>query len=360
VLVGLYFERSIELIVGILGILKAGGAYLPFDPIYPAERIAFMIEDARPRVLLTHTECLERVQGVLAAVATAGATGAALVETLTVLVIDAETARVAGEPAIAPEDLARPEHLAYCIYTSGSTGRPKGVLIEHRQVVRLLMNDRSPFAFGETDIWTLFHSSCFDFSVWEMYGALLYGGRLVVVPRAVAQDPGAFAQLVARERVTVLNQTPTSFYNFARAVLASGAELALRTVIFGGEALTPLHLRAFKAAYPAAKLVNMYGITETTVHVTVEDVSDEDIAANRSVIGRPIPTTTTYLMDGRLRLVPVGVPGELCVGGEGLGRGYLRRDELTQQRFVPNPYRTTERLYRSGDLARQLPDGRMV
>ncbi|ACB75250.1 non-ribosomal peptide synthetase [Opitutus terrae] len=358
-LVGLYFERSIELIVAILGVLKSGGGYLPFDPIYPPERIAFMLADAQPRVLLTQPECLERVQRVIATLA-AETGGGEVAAALTVVALEDGAALLADESAAAPEEIARPEHLAYCIYTSGSTGRPKGALIEHRQVVRLLLNDRLPFAFGADDVWTLFHSCCFDFSVWEMYGALLYGGRLVIVPRAVAQDPAAFAELVAREQVTVLNQTPTSFYQFARTVLARREQLALRVVIFGGEALAPLHLREFRAAYPAVRLVNMYGITETTVHVTVEDVSDVDIAANRSTIGRPIPTTTTNLLDGQLQLVPVGVPGEICVGGEGVGRGYLKRDELTRARFVVNPYRSAERLYRSGDLAKQLPDGRMI
>lgn len=343
VLVGMYFERGVDLVVAILAILKAGGAYLPFDPLYPPERIAFMLEDAQPRVLLTEPRHEAFCRSLPANE-----------------IVVADEATLLGEPATAPADATRPEQLAYCIYTSGSTGKPKGALIEHRQVVRLMVNDRLPFAFGADDVWTLFHSCCFDFSVWEMYGALLYGGRLVIVPRAVAQDPAAFVQLAARENVTVLNQTPTSFYNFAREVLRLRVGLALRYVVFGGEALLPLHLREFKAAHPAVRLVNMYGITETTVHVTVTEVSDDDIAANRSNVGGPIPTTTTYLMDAHLKLVPAGVPGEICVGGEGVGRGYLRRDELTRQRFIANPYRPAERLYRSGDLARQQPDGSMI
>ena len=343
VLVGLYFERGVDLVVAILAILKAGGAYLPFDPLYPPDRITFMLEDAQPRVLLTEPKHEAFCRALQAN---------------ELVVVD--DAALRDEPTTPPADATRPEHLAYCIYTSGSTGKPKGALIEHRQVVRLMINDRLPFTFGADDVWTLFHSCCFDFSVWEMYGALLYGGRLVIVPRAVAQDPAAFVELAARERVTVLNQTPTSFYNFAREALRQSAKLALRYVIFGGEALLPLHLREFKAAHPATRLVNMYGITETTVHVTVTEVSDEDIATNRSNVGGPIPTTTTYLVDAQLKLVPAGVPGEICVGGEGVGRGYLRRDELTRQRFIANPYRPAERLYRSGDLARQLPDGKLV
>jgi amino acid adenylation domain-containing protein len=343
-LVAVCLDRSSDLVAALLGVLKSGGAYLPLDPAYPRDRLAFTVQDAQVRHLVTTTTlaaCItEPVQNVTH--------------------LNADAAALAALPATAPAVTTRPEHLAYCIYTSGSTGRPKGALLEHRQVTRLMINDRLPFAFGADDVWTLFHSCCFDFSVWEMYGALLYGGRLVIVPREVAQDPAAFLQLVARERVTVLNQTPTSFYNFAREALRQGAALALRYVVFGGEALVPLHLREFRRTYPAVKLINMYGITETTVHVTVREVSDQDIAENRSNIGGPIPTTTTYLMDPQLRLVPVGVPGEICVGGEGVGRGYLRRDELTRQRFLANPYRSDERLYRSGDLARQLPDGSMI
>ena len=224
-----------------------------------------------------------------------------------------------------------------------------------------MINDRMPFAFDADDVWTLFHSCSFDFSVWEMFGALLYGGRLVVVPRDVGRDPALFAELVVRERVTVLNQTPSAFYEFAQEILRERSKpLALRYVIFGGEALQPSRLRAFKDAYPAVKLINMYGITETTVHVTAAEVSDTDIAENLSNIGRPIPTTTAYLFDEKLRLVPVGVPAEIFVGGQGVGRGYLRREELTQQRFVSDPNHPGERLYRSGDLARHLPDGSMV
>ncbi len=343
-LVAVCLDRSIDLVMALLAVLKAGGAYLPLDPSYPAERLAFTLRDAQ-------------VAHLVSTLALAGRPGEAVAHAT---LLDRDAAVIAARPASAPVTGGRPEDLAYCIYTSGSTGQPKGALLEHRQVVRLMINDRMPFAFGETDVWTLFHSCCFDFSVWEMYGALLYGGRLVIVPREVAQDPGLFVPLVAREGVTILNQTPTSFYNFAAEAVRTGARLALRTVIFGGEALAPLHLRAFHAGYPSVALVNMYGITETTVHVTVVAVDADDIAANRSNIGRPIPTTTTLLLDERQRLVPAGVPGEICVGGEGVGRGYLRREALTRERFIANPYRPAERLYRSGDLARHLPDGRMV
>ncbi|MCG7216517.1 amino acid adenylation domain-containing protein [Paenibacillus mucilaginosus] len=253
---------------------------------------------------------------------------------------------------------AGPRSLAYLIYTSGTTGRPKGVMIEHRNVVRLLMNDRMPFAFDERDVWTMFHSFSFDFSVWEMYGALLYGGQLVVVPKRTAQDPRAFAELLHRSGVTVLNQTPTAFYQLISHALASGGPLPqLRYVILGGEALKPSLLQSWRDKYPDVRLVNMYGITETTVHVSYLEVSDSDVAANSTRIGQPIPTLEAYVMDSKLRLLPLGAVGELCIGGEGVARGYLNREELTADKFVPNPYKAGERLYRSGDLARMRPDG---
>ena len=344
-LVAVCLDRSIDLIIALLAVLKAGGAYLPLDPSSPRERLAFTMRDSQAAHLVTTTSLRGMISQPIAHVTC----------------LDVEGASFAGRSAQAPPNATRPEHLAYCIYTSGSTGQPKGALLEHRQVVRLMINDRLPFVFGGDDVWTLFHSCSFDFSVWEMFGALLYGGRLVIVPREVARDPALFAELVLREGVTVLNQTPTAFYEFAHEVLRErGKPLALRYVIFGGEALQPSRLRAFKDAYPAVKLINMYGITETTVHVTIAEVSDGDIAENLSNIGRPIPTTTTYLLDEKLRLVPNGVPGEIFVGGQGVGRGYLRRDELTRQRFIGDPNYSGERLYRSGDLARHLPDGRLV
>jgi amino acid adenylation domain-containing protein len=346
-LVALCLDRSVEMIVALLGVLKAGGAYLPMDPEYPRERIGFMIEDSGVSHLITTTARLDCVPPQAAAL-------------IQPLLLDAHRERIAARPAANPAVAVAPDQVAYCIYTSGSTGKPKGVLVEHRNVVRLLVNDKFQFQINEDDVWTMFHSYCFDFSVWEMYGALLYGGKLVIVPSDVTRDPALFLDLLLAERVTFLNQTPSAFYNLAREALArAGADLALRYVVFGGEALTPIQLREWHRTWPAVRLINMYGITETTVHVTFKEITAHEIEANRSNIGVPIPTTTTYILDSRLRLLPVGVPGEICVGGDGVSRGYLNRDELTRQRFVPNPFRLHDRLYRSGDVARLLPTGEM-
>ncbi|WP_143192229.1 non-ribosomal peptide synthetase, partial [Paenibacillus helianthi] len=256
------------------------------------------------------------------------------------------------------ENINSLQDAAYIIYTSGTTGLPKGVVIEHENVIRLLLNDEMEFDFNANDVWTMFHSYCFDFSVWEMYGALLYGGKLVIVPRFIAQSPEVLTDLLLQEKVTVLNQTPTAFY----ALMQEGSnfirnDLALRYIIFGGEALSPMKLHKAKKAYPHTKLINMYGITEVTVHATYREVTEGDIEGEKSNIGHPIPTTTTYILDEQQKPVPLGVIGELFIGGKGIARGYLNREELTRNRFLANPFKPGEKMYRSGDLARWLPDG---
>ena len=329
------------MIVGILATLKAGGVYVPLDPDYPQDRLQYMLDDSGARVLLTQLHLNGKVP-------------------FNGTVLDM------GDPALYSgdgsnlESVNQPDDMAYIIYTSGTTGQPKGVMIEHRNVVRLMLNDRMKFNFTERDVWSVFHSFCFDFSVWEMYGALLYGGTCVVVPKAVAQNPKEFAKLLRQEGVTVLNQTPTAFYALIHEVLGrQDNDLQVRYVIFGGEALNPIMLKPWKARYPQTQLINMYGITETTVHVTYKEITEQDMESSLSNIGRPIPTLTSYIFDSEQRLVPIGVTGELYVGGEGVARGYLNREELTAERFIANPYKPEERLYRSGDLARLLRSGEM-
>jgi amino acid adenylation domain-containing protein len=254
----------------------------------------------------------------------------------------------------------RPSDMAYIIYTSGSTGRPKGVVVEHANVVRLMYNDDFLFDFNDNDVWTMFHSYSFDFSVWEMYGALLYGGKLVLIPRMVAVDPARFLEVLKAHKVTVLNQTPSAFYNLVDEELKQTEPvLRLRYVIFGGEALHPGRLKKWKLRYPETMLVNMYGITETTVHVTFKEIGSGEIEVNRSNIGKPIPTLSIYLMDRHLNLLPMGASGELLVGGAGISRGYLNRPDLTGEKFIMNPFKEKagERLYRSGDVARMLENG---
>ncbi|HET7461134.1 MAG TPA: amino acid adenylation domain-containing protein, partial [Longimicrobium sp.] len=345
--VALCAERGLELVVGVLAVLKAGGAYVPLDPAYPAERLAFMLADSAPAAVLTQRALRERVE----------------VAGVPVLELDAAAPAWAGRSDEDPERGAlTPAHLAYVIYTSGSTGRPKGVLVPHRNVVRLFAATDRWFGFGDAEVWTLFHSAAFDFSVWEMWGALLHGGRLVVVPREVTRDPGAFHELVCDEGVTVLSQTPSAFYPFIGARASSGRGHRLRHVVFGGEALDVPRLRPWfeENGDACPRLVNMYGITETTVHVTYRPLTRADVErAGPSPIGERIPDLRTYLLDRAGDPVPVGVAGELYVGGAGVARGYLGRPELTAERFVADPFsgEPGARLYRTGDVARWRPDG---
>ena len=336
-IVGLLVDRSFEMIVAILGVLKAGGAYLPIDPSYPEDRIGYTLADSGAKLLLTKRSLTAPFDGA-------------------VLFLDDGSAYDGDGTKLEPVNT--PDDLAYIIYTSGSTGRPKGVMIEHRNVVRLMKNNSFQFDFGDTDVWTLFHSYSFDFSVWEMYGALLYGGRLVILTRDDVLDTRGLLKTIASEGVTVLNQTPSAFYNLiGEDQTASGCITALRYVIFGGEALKPVLLKPFYEKYPNTRLINMYGITETTVHVTFKQLSAEDISDYRSNIGKPIPTLNVHILDRYMNLQPIGIPGEIHVGGDGLARGYINNEQLTAEKFVSIPSLGDGRFYRSGDLGRRLPRG---
>ncbi|CAA2101664.1 Linear gramicidin synthase subunit B [Methylobacterium bullatum] len=341
-LVALCAERSISLVVGILAILKSGAGYVPLDPAYPADRLAFMLADCGARHVLATTGLVDSLPE--------GGPRPILMD-----------GPAASEDDDTPLPTApHPEQPAYVIYTSGSTGRPKGVVVTHANAARLLTTTQDDFAFAEEDVWTLFHSYGFDFSVWEIFGALCHGGRLVVVPREVARAADAFLDLLVREGVTVLNQTPSAFRPLMQAALARPRGLALRHVVFGGEALDVSALRPWFERFGDAspRLVNMYGITETTVHVTYRPLVADDADRTDSPIGEALPDLTLHLLDAALDPVPDGVAGELHVGGAGLAQGYLGRPALTAERFVPDPFGPPgARLYRSGDLALRRPDG---
>ncbi len=340
-LVGLCLERANPLVVAILGILKAGAAYVPMDLSYPAARLAFLLEDAAAPVLVAQRSLLKQLPEH------AGRT---------LFIDDALT----DFPTTNPLTSIIPDDIAYVIYTSGSTGQPKGCRITHRNVTRLMQSTEAWFNFNARDVWTLFHSAAFDFSVWEIWGALLYGGRLVVVPFNLARSPDEFYELLATEKVTVLNQTPSAFKQLmaAEATLSQAPALSLRYVIFGGEALEMAALQPWFARHgdQSPQLVNMYGITETTVHVTYRPLTTADMKGG-SMIGVPIPDLQIYLLDTAGEPVPFGCVGEMYVGGDGLAQGYLNRPELTAERFVPDHLtgRPGAKLYRTGDLARFRP-----
>ncbi|KEO82732.1 non-ribosomal peptide synthetase [Tumebacillus flagellatus] len=342
----LALERTPQMIAAILGVVKVGGVYIPVDPDYPEERIAYIVENSEARHLVTTGEAQERI---------AAFQGEAVV-------LDRETETLASLPDSNPESVIHAESLIYAIYTSGSTGKPKGVLLTHRNVLRLMDVTQPYYRFGERDVWTMFHSYCFDFSVWEMYGALLYGGRVVIVPKATAQSTPAFYDLLLKERVTVLNQTPSAFY---RLIEADGKNADstlgdhLRCVIFGGEALNFTHLRPFLDRYPeSTQLVNMYGITETTVHATFRPITRQDVDAvwKGSPIGQPLDDLTFYLLDENRQPVVDGEPGEIYIAGPGLAARYLNNPEKTAEVFLELD---GQRVYKTGDIARRHENGEL-
>ncbi|MCX4878960.1 amino acid adenylation domain-containing protein [Streptomyces sp. NBC_00847] len=341
--VGVCLERSAELVVTLLAVLKAGATYVPVDPAYPADRLAHTAQDAGLGVVITRLpefpavpDCVQVTPGEL---------------------VDEPSG---GWPA-PKENMSTPppspDDAAYVIYTSGSTGRPKGVVVPHRNVIALVDATRDEYGLGAADVWTWFHSSAFDFSVWEIWGCLLTGGRLVVVPYFVSREPDHFRDLLVAEKVTVLSQTPSAF---AQLLDVDHAGVSVRLVVFGGEPLDARMLLPWFDRHPerSCRVVNMFGITETTVHVTEQTLTRKlALAATRSV-GRALPGWHLYVVDPAGRLLPPGAAGEICVGGAGVALGYLGQEELTGRRFVPDPF-TGGTMYRSGDLGRLRPDGRL-
>jgi len=334
--IAIRLNKSLEMIVGILGILKAGGCYLPIDLSYPQERVSFMLKDSNAKLFLTNQLHKDDLN----------------INIPCHLLDFSSDNEIYFNSEENIECINSPEDLIYIIYTSGSTGTPKGVMLCHRNVIRLIKNKNFQFDFNENDVWTMFHSVAFDFSVWELYACLLYGSKLILVPENTAKDPKKFLQLLRNENVTVLNQTPTYFYNLLdRELLNEDSDLSVRYIIFGGEALKPNLVKPWKDKYPFTKIINMYGITETTVHVTFKELSDKDLLSSNSNIGKPIPTLKVYVMDKYLHILPYGIEGEMCVSGLGVCKGYLNRPELNAEKFVQNPYEPTEILYRSADNA---------
>jgi surfactin family lipopeptide synthetase A len=335
VLVGLCVERSLEMVVGLLGILKAGGAYVPLDPAFPSKRISFMLEDAQAPVLVTQQHLLSQLP--------AHGTKA--------VCLDADAAVLAQQGEDNPRSELTSDELAYVIYTSGSTGRPKGVQILHRAVVNFLLSMREQPGLTAEDSWLAITTLSFDIAALELFLPLLVGARLIVASRDTAADGAALAETLTRAGVTVMQATPITW----RLLLAAGwqGNPDLK-ILCGGEAL-PQDL-AQQLLPRAASLWNLYGPTETTIWSTLCKIEPGDEVIS---IGRPIANTQVYLLDSKLQPVPFGVPGELYIGGDGLARGYLNRPELTAERFIPHPFSNepAARLYKTGDLARYRADG---
>ncbi|MFG2509316.1 amino acid adenylation domain-containing protein [Streptomyces rubiginosohelvolus] len=323
-LVGLCLPRSTDLVAAMLAVLKADAVHVPLDPEHPADRRERTARDAGVRLTVE------------------------------------DPVTLTGHPPRPAAPGGEPGSPAYVIHTSGSTGRPKGVVVPHGNVTALVAAVREDFGLSPDDTWTCFHSAAFDFSVWEIWGALLTGGRLVVVDHWTTRSPEDFHALLVRERVSVLSQTPSAFTQLAAADRAAQEAVAARLVVLGGEPLDARPLLDWFDRHPEdrCRLVNMYGITETTVHVTAATVTRREALAGSRSVGRPLPGWSVRVLDAHGRPVPPGAPGEIVVGGAGVALGYLNRPALTAGRFVPDPLDPAgRRLYRSGDLGRLLPDG---
>ena len=346
VLVGISVPRGFDLIIGLLGILKSGGTYVPLDPEYPKDRLEYMLEDSKIKIVLTTTQLRGQFKGYKGKI------------------IYLDKKEYLKEPSANLSAKILPDNLAYVIYTSGSTGKPKGVAVSHYNIKRLFQSTCGNYNFNKDDVWILLHSYSFDVSVWEIWGALFYGGKLIIVDSFRTKDVSGIYKKMLLENVTILNQTPSAF---ERIVLyeqnieygISNLNLNLRNVVFAGEELNFCKLIPWVSKHGLSKpvLVNMYGITETTVHVTYCPV----VNIQQSRIGNKLVDLSLYILDEYLNLMPIGTVGELYVGGAGLARGYLNRPGLTAERFIPNPFAKDQekgsRLYRTGDLGRYLEDG---
>ncbi|MFC9898103.1 amino acid adenylation domain-containing protein [Nocardia sp. NPDC127579] len=336
-LVAVALERTVDIPIALLAVLRVGAAYLPIDPAYPSGRLEFVLADAGPSCVLT----ADRLRAELPV----GNTPVVLVESVDDTV----------NPAF-DRPVAHPDDLAYVIYTSGSTGTPKGVAVTHRNVVHLLTNALPLFEAGSADVWTVFHSFAFDFAVWELWGALSTGGMAVIVDHITSRSPDLFGDLLIRERVTMLSQTPSAFGQFSEAVRGTGlSALTLRYVVLGGEAVDSGRMRDWYSRYgtDTPRVVNLYGITETTVHVTICELDEWAATSSSRTVGLSLPGVGVHILDSRVRVAPTGVDGEIYVAGAQVARGYRGRPGLTATRFVANPFGPPgSRMYRSGDLGR--------
>jgi len=342
-LVGICTDRTSDLIVGLLAILKAGGAYVPLDPNYPQERLAFMLQDAGLSVLVAHAHLIDRLPTHRAQL----------------IALDSSWQNVAAESQEDPTITSPGDSLAYVVYTSGSTGKPKGVAIPHRAVLRLVVNSNY-LQITPADRVAQLSNSSFDAATFEIWGALLNGARLVILDRELSLSPRDLGEQIDRHGITTLFLTTAWFNSIAREAPATFSKL--RHLLFGGEAADPVWVREVLRHAPPERLLHMYGPTETTTFATCYQVEAVAEGCATVPIGRPIANTRAYLLDRHRNPVPIGVPGELYLGGDGLALGYLHRPELTAERFIPNPFgaEAGERLYRTGDLARYLPDGNLV
>jgi len=354
-LIGIFLDRGLETIISILAIHKAGGAYVPIDINYPQERVAFILQDANIAFVLTTTEIVQQHVWLEKQ------------HRKVIICLNRINFDLLLEKKSNIQSINRNSDLAYIIYTSGTTGQPKGVMVTHYNVLRLFDVTDPYFKFNDQDVWTLFHSFSFDFSVWEIWGALLHGGKLIIVPYYITRDPNEFYYLLLREKITVLNQTPSAFEQFILINQYQAEHINhLRYIIFGGEALRLFRIKSWIQKYGCHRpqLVNMYGITETTIISSIHFVEDLDFVSKNinSNIGKNLHDLKFYVLDKNKKLMEKDEAGELYIAGEGLARGYLNRQELTEERFIINSFLTKDerkkgkflKLYRTGDLVKWI------
>jgi amino acid adenylation domain-containing protein/non-ribosomal peptide synthase protein (TIGR01720 family) len=343
VCVGLCVECSLEMVVGLLGILKAGGAYVPLDPAYPAERLACMMADAQVAVLVTQRQC----------VAPLPEHGAHVV------CLETDWERLAQQSEANPVNGVTPENLAYVMYTSGSTGTPKGVMVGHRQVLAFLHGIEHVAPSGKGCIGATVCPFGFDVSVWECFSMLCFGGTLHIIPPELMTDPEQFVDYLADNRITSTYIPPSLLSDVASHLEQQRAQTALTRLLVGVEPIQQGTLQRFRNLSERMDIVNGYGPTETTICATLFPFNAATEPDRRTPIGTGIRGYEVYLVDTNMQPVPIGIPGELCIGGVGLARGYINHPELTAERFIPHSFSTVPgaRLYKTGDLARYLPDG---
>lgn len=344
-IIGLFIERSIDIAVGILGVLKAGAAYVPIDPDEPPARLSQIISDAQMAVVIAQKHLLDRLPAGVPRI----------------VCIDADWPEIAKEDIASPSPCTSSASLAYIIYTAGHMGKPRGIMVTHQNITRLFKLVQGVFDFSSDDVWTMFHSYTVDFSVWEMWGALLHGGTLIIVPYEVGRTPEAFYELVHKYRVTIMSQIPSAFRYFIQVEDSGEVEpsdiSSLRMIFLGGEVLDVRMLNTWAARHGLDRpaLYNFYGLTGVAGFATYHRITAGDVRERAgSPLGRPFADTEIYVLDPYLQIVPLGVPGEIYIGGPGLSRGYLNNPELTSERFIQHPFKNdpSARLYRTHDKAR--------
>ncbi|MEM0939406.1 MAG: amino acid adenylation domain-containing protein [Bacteroidota bacterium] len=341
-LVGICLERGVEMAVGILGILKAGEAYVPIDPDYPQSRIDYMLSDSGVKVVLSSSAAADAFE---------------VREDLNVVLLDSQWNQKIGKLSVNKiERVSSPDNLAYVIYTSGSSGRPKGVMNTHKGILNRLLWTQETYELGSEDVVLQKTTFSFDVSVWELLWPLISGSKLVFARPGGQGDPSYLKNLITSEQVTTIHFVPSMLSVFLSEV-TSGDCSSLRRVLCSGEALTLEQVRSFRTLFPKLRLDNLYGPTEAAIDVSSWSLPEDISSLTRVPIGKPVSNTSLYVLDDNENLVPTGVMGELCIGGGQVARGYLNKEDLTREKFVSNPFREGDRLYKTGDLARWLPDG---